>query len=145
MVDNFLLKSDESSIVYDKIAEWAAALVQSNVAHVIFLTDETSYSKALSKSLPDRVFRQVALGDLSPDVAKNYVISHLEGLHQDDIARQKEEGIDDGDHLLIRTTDVVTSQVMCSQRASTMCSDRSGCSVQSSGPCIITRHSRCMQ
>ncbi len=72
--------------MYDQIAEWAAALVQSNIAHVIFLTNDTSYSKSLSKSLPDRVFRQIALGDLSPDVAKNYVVSHFEGLDRADLA-----------------------------------------------------------
>ncbi|KAK8094415.1 Mitochondrial escape protein 2 [Apiospora hydei] len=79
VIDNFLHKSESNAIVYDKIAEWAAALVQSNVAHVIFLTNDSSYSKSLSKSLPDRVFRQVSLGDLSPEVAKSFVVSHLEG------------------------------------------------------------------
>ncbi|KAK8039099.1 Mitochondrial escape protein 2 [Apiospora rasikravindrae] len=79
VIDNFLHKSEGNAIVYDKIAEWAAALVQSNVAHVIFLTNDSSYSKSLSKSLPDRVFRQVSLGDLSPEVAKSFVVSHLEG------------------------------------------------------------------
>lgn len=78
VIDNFLHKNDEVSLVYDKIAEWAAALVQSNIAHVIFLTNDTSYSKSLSKSLPDRVFRSVALGDLSPAIAKQYVVSHLD-------------------------------------------------------------------
>jgi hypothetical protein len=79
VIDNFLHKNGEgNTIVYDKIAEWAAALVQSNIAHVIFLTNDTSYTKSLSKSLPDRVFRQIALGDLSPAVAKRFVISHLE-------------------------------------------------------------------
>ncbi|KAI5864282.1 RNA12 protein-domain-containing protein [Durotheca rogersii] len=77
VIDNFLHKSSGNAIVYDKIAEWAAALVQSNIAHVIFLTDDSSYSKSLSKSLPDRVFRQAALGDLSPDVAKRFILSHL--------------------------------------------------------------------
>ena len=80
VVDNFLHKNEETTLVYDKLAEWAAALVQSNIAHVIFLTNDSSYSKSLSKALPDRVFRQVALGDLSPDVAKKYVVSHLEAL-----------------------------------------------------------------
>jgi RNA recognition motif-containing protein len=90
VIDNFLHKNGEgNAIVYDKIAEWAAALVQSNVAHVIFLTNDTSYSKSLSKSLPDRVFRQVSLGDLSPDVAKHFVISHLEG--NDEPIEQVEE------------------------------------------------------
>ena len=80
VVDNFMHKSEETAMVYDKLAEWAAALVQSNIAHVVFLTDDSSYSKPLSKSLPDGVFRQVALGDLSPDVAQKYVVSHLESL-----------------------------------------------------------------
>ncbi|KAK8107651.1 uncharacterized protein PG998_009664 [Apiospora kogelbergensis] len=79
VIDNFLHKSEANAIVYDKIAEWAAALVQSNVAHVVFLTNDSAYSKSLSKSLPDRVFRQVSLGDLSPEVAKSFVVSHLEG------------------------------------------------------------------
>ncbi|KAL0941054.1 mitochondrial escape protein 2 [Colletotrichum truncatum] len=87
VIDNFLHKNEGSSIVYDKVAEWAAAMVQNNVAHVIFLTDDTSYSKSLAKAMPDRVFRQAALGDLSPDVAKNFVISRLE---EDEIEKVRE-------------------------------------------------------
>ncbi|KAL2159748.1 hypothetical protein VTH06DRAFT_1881 [Thermothelomyces fergusii] len=78
VIDNFLHKSNEKGIIYDKISEWAAALVRSNIAHVIFLTTDPSYSKTLSKSLPDRVFHQVTLGDLTPDVAKHFVVSQLE-------------------------------------------------------------------
>lgn len=63
LIDNFLHKSDDSSMVYDKISEWAAGLTTSNIAHVIFLTNDISYSKSLSKALPDRVFRQIALGE----------------------------------------------------------------------------------
>ncbi|KAI0397119.1 RNA12 protein-domain-containing protein [Xylariaceae sp. FL0594] len=77
VVDNFMYRNEDNTIVYDRIAEWAAALVQSDVAHVIFLTNDSSYSKTLSKSLPDRVFRHVALGDLSLDVAKRFVQNHL--------------------------------------------------------------------
>lgn len=83
VVDNFLHRSDDASLIYDKVSEWAAALVQSNIAHVIFLTSDAGFSKTLSKPLPDRVFRQLALGDLSPAVAKKYVISHLE--HDDQV------------------------------------------------------------
>ncbi|KAI1765861.1 RNA12 protein-domain-containing protein [Hypoxylon sp. FL1150] len=79
VIDNFLHKSDSTVIVCDKLAEWAANLVQSNIAHVIFLTNDSSYSKSLSKSLPDRIFRQAALGDLSPDVAKNFILRHIDG------------------------------------------------------------------
>ncbi|KAL8764677.1 MAG: hypothetical protein Q9209_007937 [Squamulea sp. 1 TL-2023] len=79
VIDNFLHKSQESSLVYDKISEWAAGLTTGNVAHVIFLTNDVSYSKSLSKALPDRVFRQISLGDCSPEVAKRFVINHLKG------------------------------------------------------------------
>ncbi|KAL2133448.1 hypothetical protein VTI74DRAFT_2334 [Chaetomium olivicolor] len=78
VIDNFLHKSEEKGIIYDKMADWAAALVQSNIAHVIFLTTDTSFAKPLSKSLPDRVFHQVTLGDLSPYVAKHFVISQIQ-------------------------------------------------------------------
>jgi hypothetical protein len=78
VIDNFLHKSNESSIVYDKISEWAAELTTSNIAHVIFLTHDVSFSKSLSKALPDRVFRLIALGDTSPSVAKRFVINHLD-------------------------------------------------------------------
>jgi len=77
VIDNFMYRNEDNTIVYDRIAEWAAALVQSDIAHVIFLTNDSSYSKALSKPLPDRVFRHVALGDLSLDVAKRFVQNHL--------------------------------------------------------------------
>ena len=78
VVDNFLHKNSEGTIVYDKVSEWAARIVTSNVAHVVFLTHDVSFSKSLSKALPDRVFRQIALGDCSPEVAKRYVIRHLD-------------------------------------------------------------------
>ena len=56
----------------------AARLTTSNIAHVIFLTNDVSFSKSLSKALPDRVFRQISLSDCSPEVAKRFVIKHLD-------------------------------------------------------------------
>ena len=78
VVDNFLHKNNEGSIVYDKVSEWAARLTTSNAAHVVFLTHDVSFSKSLSKALPDSVFRQISLGDCSPEVAKRFVIRHLD-------------------------------------------------------------------
>lgn len=78
IIDNFLHKSQESAVVYDKIAEWAALLTTANIAHVIFLTHDVSFSKSLSKALPDRVFRQLSLGDCTMEAAKRFVISHLD-------------------------------------------------------------------
>ena len=78
VINNFLHKAQENGLVYDKISEWAASLTTGNVAHVIFLTSDVSFSKSLGKALPDRVFRQISLGDCSPDVAKRFVINHLD-------------------------------------------------------------------
>lgn len=87
VIDNFLHKTEDNGMVYDKVAEWAASVVQNNVAHVIFLTNESSFSKSLTKALPDRVFRTVSLGDLDPEVAKNFVISRIE---EDEKTEEKE-------------------------------------------------------
>jgi hypothetical protein len=80
VIDNFLHKSSEpgAQVVYDKLAEWAAQLATSSVAHVIFLTQDISFTKSLGKALPDRVFRLITLGDCSAEVAKRYVINHLD-------------------------------------------------------------------
>lgn len=78
VIDNFLHKSEEQTIVYEKIAEWAASLVQNNAAQVIFITSESTYSKTLSKALPDRVFRSVSLGDLDPEVAMAFVKGRID-------------------------------------------------------------------
>lgn len=87
VVDNFLHRAnssdDNNNIIYDKLAEWAADLTSANVAHVIFLTTDVSFAKSLSKALPDRVFRQISLGDLPADAAKRFVTSHLDAEPED--------------------------------------------------------------
>ncbi|RAL67578.1 hypothetical protein DID88_008333 [Monilinia fructigena] len=90
VIDNFLHKNEESSIVYDKISEWAAGLTTSNIAHVIFLTNDISYSKSLSKALPDRVFRQISLGDITPQVAKRKTEKLSEAQRREDLSELDE-------------------------------------------------------
>jgi hypothetical protein len=89
IIDNFLHKSNETTLVYDKLAEWAATLTTANIAHVIFLTTDVSFSKSLSKALPGRVFRQIVLGDCSPEVAKRFVINHLDADAEEQAERDK--------------------------------------------------------
>ncbi|RAL04981.1 cytochrome P450 [Aspergillus ibericus CBS 121593] len=78
VIDNFLHNASESSVVYDKITEWAAGLTSGNIAHVVFLTTDVSFSKPLSKALPNSVFRTISLGDCSLEVGRKFVLSHLE-------------------------------------------------------------------
>lgn len=84
VIDHFLHKSQENTLIYDKLAIWAASLTTANIAHVIFLTTDVSFSKSLGKALPDRVFRQISLGDCSPEVARRYVINYLDADFKDE-------------------------------------------------------------
>lgn len=84
IIDNFLHKGDEKSIVYDKISEWAASMAQNNVAQVIILTSEPSYAKPLVKALPDRAFKVLSLGDLDRHVARKYIVGRLEEAQQEE-------------------------------------------------------------
>ncbi|KAL4900022.1 hypothetical protein BDW74DRAFT_171106 [Aspergillus multicolor] len=79
VIDNYLHNNPEAtSVVYDKITEWAAGLATGNIAHVIFLTTDVSFSKPLSKALPNSVFRTISLGDCSLEVGRRFVLNHLE-------------------------------------------------------------------
>lgn len=78
VIDNFMHNVSEQKVVYDKVTEWAAELVTANIAHVIFLTTDVSFSKTLSKALPNQVFRTITLGDCSLEVGRKFVLSHLQ-------------------------------------------------------------------
>ena len=78
VIDNFLHNASENNVVYDKITEWAAGLTTGNIAHVVFLTTDVSFSKPLSRALPNSVFRTISLGDCSLEVGRKFVLSHLE-------------------------------------------------------------------
>lgn len=77
VIENFVYDS-AGDIVLDKLTEWAAGLTTANIAHVIFLTTDSSYSKPLSKALPNQVFRTISLGDCSLEVGRRFVLSHLD-------------------------------------------------------------------
>jgi hypothetical protein len=74
VVDNFLIKADNAQMFYDNIAHWATLLTEANIAHVIFLTSDFGYSKALAT---DRVLRTITLSDKDPQAAKDYILRQL--------------------------------------------------------------------
>ena len=78
IVDNYLHNAEESSVVYDKITEWASCLTSEYIAHVIFLTTDVSFAKPLSKALPNQVLRTIPMGDCSLDIGRKFVLSLLE-------------------------------------------------------------------
>ncbi|KAF3921463.1 hypothetical protein ABW21_db0206016 [Orbilia brochopaga] len=108
VIDNFLHRSDAvGDVIYQRLSDWAAVLVSANVAHVIFMTNDVSFSKQLAKSLPDRVFRTVMLGDASPEAAKKYVLSHIQsGMTAEEKTKEIEELDSSIDQLGGRLTDL---------------------------------------
>ncbi|EEA23126.1 mitochondrial escape protein 2 [Talaromyces marneffei ATCC 18224] len=90
VIDNFLHKGRESNIVDEKLAEWGAALITGNIAHVIFLTPDASYSKTLGKALPSQVFRSISLGDCSLEVGRNFILRYLHN-HDEDADKDDDE------------------------------------------------------
>src|SRR5271155_2304259 len=88
VIDNFLHKADNASLLYDNIAKWATLLTEANIAHVIFLTNDVGYAKALAT---DRVLRVVTLSDKDPEAAKLYVLQQLEYIEGEKRKQRKEE------------------------------------------------------
>ncbi|KAK6521173.1 mitochondrial escape protein 2 [Arthrobotrys conoides] len=108
VIDNFLHRTDNAGEkIYQRLSDWAALLVSANVAHVIFMTNDVSFSKQLARSLPDRVFRTVMLGDASPEAAKRYVLSHIHsGMTDEEKTKEIEELDSSIDQLGGRLTDL---------------------------------------
>lgn len=75
VIDNFLHKADNASLIYDNIAKWANVLIEANIAHVIFLTNDVGYQKVLAT---DRVLRTATLSDKDPEAARLYVLRQLQ-------------------------------------------------------------------
>ena len=77
VIDNYLFRGEGSEVFYDSIAKWTAELVQSNIAHVVFIGNDVAMSKNLSKALPSRMHNIVILGDADISSAKKYVLRKL--------------------------------------------------------------------
>lgn len=100
VIDNFLHKSGENQMVYDKLADWAAGLAYSNIARVIFLTTDSTHSKVLSRALPNQVFHHISLGDCTPEVAKRYISDHLRADHGEEAKENEDEYMDELDECI---------------------------------------------
>lgn len=78
VINNFLRKSESSNdFIYKVLAEWASQLIQSNSAHVIFITLDSGSTLHLTSALPNQVFKSISLADASQQSAKQYVTHQL--------------------------------------------------------------------
>ncbi|KAF9116865.1 mitochondrial escape protein 2 [Mortierella sp. AM989] len=71
-------KGPQAKELWTFLADWAAVLVENHVAHVIFISNNVSASKPLSKALPNMTFETVVLSDASLDSALEFVYKHLD-------------------------------------------------------------------
>ncbi len=118
VIQNFLHKQEGSEIIYDNLAAWAAALAETNVAHVIFVTNDAGYAKVLTKALPDRVLKVVTLGMPNLQVAKQYVLHRLEGYAFPDREREERE-LDEGIKVLggrLTDLDILAQRIKAGER-----------------------------
>ncbi|OBA21811.1 hypothetical protein METBIDRAFT_77378 [Metschnikowia bicuspidata var. bicuspidata NRRL YB-4993] len=78
VINNFLRKSDSpQDFMYKALADWAGQLIQSNSAHVIFITQDSGSTLHLTSALPNQVFKTITLDDASNSSAKQYVLRQL--------------------------------------------------------------------
>lgn len=94
VIDRYAGRSDINGFVYKELADWAAMLVQMNIAHVIFLTETVASDQILSESFPNQVFKTLILSDASKSNSKNYVLSQLQDHNQKKIDGEDEEKAD---------------------------------------------------
>lgn len=84
--------SEKNAFVYKEVADWAAALIASNTAHVVFISEDVGSSQILTESLPNQVFKMLHLSDMSSDAAKKFVL--------DSILKTDEKSMELGDSLV---------------------------------------------
>lgn len=80
IIDGFMSreKGPHSKELWTFLAEWAAVLVENHLAHVIFISNNVSASKPLSKALPNMTFETIVLSDASLESAMEFVYKHLD-------------------------------------------------------------------
>lgn len=92
VIDRFEGKSEINGFIYKELSDWATMLVQMNVAHVIFLTENVGSNQQLSESFPNQVFKTMVLSDASKENSRKYVLSQLDAFRKNE---SMEENTDD--------------------------------------------------
>ncbi|KAJ7771805.1 RNA12 protein-domain-containing protein [Mycena metata] len=78
IIRNFAARGSNREEVYDVLAEWAASLVENQLAHVVVISDNRENSKRLAKALPSKPLNTIALHDADAASALAFVKRKLE-------------------------------------------------------------------
>lgn len=80
VINKFLSKADVNEFVFKMISDWTANLVQTNLAHVIFITDDLGSIQQLNQTLPTHVFKTVTLSDATENSSFQFVMNQLKSV-----------------------------------------------------------------
>ncbi|KAJ6547159.1 RNA12 protein-domain-containing protein [Mycena capillaripes] len=78
VIRNFAARGSNREEIYDVLAEWAASLVENQLAHVVVISDNRENSKRLAKALPSKPLNAIALYDADAASALAFVKRKLE-------------------------------------------------------------------
>lgn len=81
---NFASKGDSTKhdVLWETLADWAAVLVENQVAHVVFVSDSITVTKPLTRALPNKPFNQVVLDDATPEASVAWLEARLAAVDQ---------------------------------------------------------------
>ncbi|BGP28115.1 mitochondrial escape protein 2 [Rhodotorula toruloides] len=83
VIKGFAAKGEaKQEILWDVLSEWAAVLVENQIAHVIFTSDSVTLAKPLARALPSKPFNMISLTDASPEASLQYVSAKLASFDQ---------------------------------------------------------------
>ncbi|BGP44021.1 mitochondrial escape protein 2 [Rhodotorula kratochvilovae] len=83
VIKGFAAKGEaKQEVLWDVLSEWAAVLVENQVAHVVFTSESATLAKPLAKALPSKPFNVITLTDASPEASLQYVSAKLASFEQ---------------------------------------------------------------
>ncbi|GAA5851794.1 hypothetical protein JCM9279_004412 [Rhodotorula babjevae] len=84
VIKGFAAKGEaKQEVLWDVLSEWAAVLVENQVAHVVFTSESATLAKPLARALPSKPFNVITLTDASPEASLQYVAAKLASFKHD--------------------------------------------------------------
>ncbi|KAI8968296.1 RNA12 protein-domain-containing protein [Mycotypha africana] len=78
VIDNYMYReTNKNAKLWEELAEWAALLIENEIAHVIFVSSNAGVMKLLGKALPGKSFSTVSLSDAPPEIALSFIQKQL--------------------------------------------------------------------
>ena len=77
-----------ADVLWTGLADWAAALVENRIAHVVFVNDNVAVSKNLARALPSKPFNGISLTDATSENAMQYVQRKLADYGKEELVQE---------------------------------------------------------